>query len=414
MSEAVAVRLWEPLASDLRKRRLLELYGTRLALSAAPRDWRAYSGFDSIWLGAEEWETLAPHARQGITEWVDQGGRLFLLRSTSGTRSERRGFGTMTWVPFPAADGEVAALADLVATPGRAVAPGVWSYGRWPLAEQVAEVRIPGALLLLFVAGYAFVVGPLNLFVCSRAKRTSRLSMYWTTPLIALAASLLLLMFIVLKDGFGGTGVRRLVMLALPEDHVTVVVQEQLSRTGLLLRSGFVLDEPLVIEPIELPRLRMRASQELLLLSGRDLGGAWFKSRSRQGQILVAVRPSRARVTRVDAGSAGGAPALLSALGMSLRTVYYRDADGALWKADRVDTGRRTPLEPASSEDFDRFVTGAVDGLGPATRGMVRAEIEGRGFFLGVAEDPAGAIATHRAILWERTEGIVLGPVVEE
>jgi len=414
MSEAMAVRLWEPVANDLRGRRLLELYGTRLALSAAPRDWRAYSSFDSLWLGAEEWETLAPRARQGVTEWVDQGGRLFLLRTAAEPRSERRGFGTIARVPLPNADGGVAALADLVATPGRGVVPGLWDYKRWPLAKQIVEARIPGALLLLFVAGYAFMVGPLNLFVCSRAKRTSRLSMYWTTPLIALVASLLLLAFIVFKDGFGGTGARRLLMLALPEDHVTVVVQEQLSRTGLLLRSGFVLDEPLAIEPIELRPMRVWTTRQRFLLSGRDLGGEWFQSRSRQGQILVAVRPSRARMTRVGEESAGEAPTLLSALGVSLRTVYYRDGDGALWKAGRVDTGRRTPLAPASPEDFSRFSRGIEAGLGPATGAMVRAEAERRGFFLGVTEDPAGAIATHRAIRWERTDGVVLGPVVEE
>ena len=81
---------------------------------------------------------------------------------------------------------------------------------------------------------FGILVGPVNLFVLAKSGRRHRL--FITTPLISLGASLLLILLIIFQDGFGGRGMRRVLMEVRPDagQNAAFLHQEQIARTGIL------------------------------------------------------------------------------------------------------------------------------------------------------------------------------------
>jgi amino acid transporter len=105
--------------------------------------------------------------------------------------------------------------------------------------------------LIVFITAFAAIVGPLNLYWLAGGARRHRL--FWTTPLISLAASLLLVVVILLQDGFGGVGKRVLLTYILPGEKKAVVLQEQVTRTGVLLGREFDVQEDVFLTPLLVP-----------------------------------------------------------------------------------------------------------------------------------------------------------------
>jgi len=101
----------------------------------------------------------------------------------------------------------------------------------------VGQVRLQSGLIFGFILIFALVVGPLNLFVFASGKNRPRL--FWTTPLISLIGAGLLAALMIVQDGFGGTGARTTLAVLLPQDKKMAVIQEQVSRTGILLGQPF-------------------------------------------------------------------------------------------------------------------------------------------------------------------------------
>ncbi len=209
----------------------------------------------------------------------------------------------------------------------------------WPMVRALGTIPINAPFLIGFIVVFAVLVGPVNLFWLADAKRRHRL--FWTTPLISLAASLLLTVVIVLQDGFGGHGQRAMVTLLCPDRREAVVVQEQVTRTGVLASRRFTAAEDLVLTPLKVGRFFGKSFGQ----SGRDYGGDWFASRSVQAQRAEAIVPSRAEVQllNADAASTGAPPVVVSSIPATLREIHYLDPPGHGWRGDHLHTGEQSP-----------------------------------------------------------------------
>lgn len=394
-------------------------------LAQAPADWRGWTLLTDFAMTASEWHGLPAAAREAVEHWVALGGRIVVFSAADAASGagaaepavQMVGAGTITFrrfadgLPYPPED-EI--VSPAVAIEGYAFTPAGANGGRGEIQWQsgFAKLAVPFGLrglpvvaLITFVVLFAAVAGPLNVMVL--AGKTQRARIFWTTPLIALAATGLLLALMFLRDGVGGAGIRRVLCVLLPGRNAMAVIQEQFSRTGVLTSSSFSQAEPSWMRPLGRPDGTQRFIED-------DSGlryGAWFRSRDDRGYLLRAVRPGRAGIDVVDE-SDGGAPALVSSLGATLGFVFYRDPAGMLWKTIDLPTGTRRVCTPASEEELDRQLRGLRLDAGPIRAMVIDRLAKQPGHVVAVAREADDfAIATLRSIRWQDEQVVFLGAV---
>jgi hypothetical protein len=435
-----------------------------------PADWRMWSSFSGMLLTTDEYAALDNARKAALRAWVGLGGQLCLIpanaEAASGNDSstEKIGAGIIVTLAEPlsavsptAAAGpastetekdraerwraEVAArratraagmpAAGTPATPAPVLRPEEFFplgpevklfQGTNGLPDQSALQLDPfGALgeyagndvgdnpwLAVFLVVFAVVVGPVNLFIFAPANRRHRL--FLTTPLIALAASILLGAAILAEDGIGGGGVRRTLVVVLPDDNQTAVFQEQAVRTGFLLGRTFALPEDVQLTSLPLNEPRWGGPATTFLRQGSRAGGDWFQNRARDAHLLQRVVPSRGRVEQVGAG-ADGAPIVQSSLGATLQDFVCFDEAGQPWKTGELAPGRRVTLERGGTWIGKSANATTVPGGSRRFKEVFDTALEtlpGRWCARGTATELA-PIATLSAIRWEDGDIIYAG-----
>ncbi len=398
-------------------------------MARAPEDWRGWSSFRNVMLTEGEWRAAAGNRRKAMLDWVATGGRVGVLVAD---RSAER----LTAIGFPAAGadgrrrvgaGEVVAVPwDGTTLVGKDVkafidahekpfhesldeyhgtkAAGRWDSGFRRLVDVFGERMLPVGWILGFLTVFGIVAGPLNVMVLAGAGRRSR--MFWTTPLISLAGTAFLLGLMFLRDGVGGAGARRVLGLLAPEHNTMAVIQEQFSRTGVLLGSSFPIEELSWLEPI----LDTGGYQRFAEVDGRTRQGDWFKSRSDQGFLATAVRPSRARI-EVVGGTDASPLAVISSIDVPLEKVFVIDEDGRYWLAADVGTGERKPLQASDSDAYQRWFDTLVADAGPVRRQALERLRNIRGHAYATSPQ-AGKVAvkTLGSIRWVDERADFAGP----
>jgi len=428
------------LTTEARKRlgeaRLASSMGiTRSEIDPAmtPEDWRGWSPLREFVLTDDDWTAMPTPARRAMLEWIALGGQAILLADdASDARLDALG------LPAAASDGhrrvgsgEIIPLAEgslpsvapdapvadpftgLIERPAGSF-DAWWGAGLGRMAG-FAERGLPVAAILVFLSLLAIIAGPINVMLFAGRGRPSRI--FWTTPLISLVATALLLVLMFLRDGVGGAGARRTLILLDPDRNSMAVLQEQYSRTGILLGRSFPIREPSIMtpEPEDLGASLLytgmgQSAGSFVEVDDQRRTGDWFSSRTDQGFTLQAVRPGRGRIELLGPPDA---PEVLSSLDTPLKRLFLRDDDGRWWKTGPLDAGERRPLEPADGTEFSsqrsEFFTAASPQL---VRAVARLG-EAPGYaWAEVATPRKVAIATLDAIRWTSDTAWVVGPVV--
>jgi hypothetical protein len=395
-----------------------------------PDDWRAWSGYDCVMMTDGDWTATLPGARNALLAWVRLGGHLVIFSETSTSASlglpQDTSFGTITFKPIGS---------SLALDPPETLALASWTKpshqslredysSAWPLQNSFGSKSFNYALFIIVLIAFGVMVGPVNLFVFAKSGRRHRL--FITTPLISLGASLLLIALILFQDGFGGRGMRVVLMEVRPDNNENAAYfhQEQFSRTGVLTGGRFQLDENVSIAPVPIAdsrwaRLtnstsyynsRNQANYSLHPADGKLAAtGDWFQSRSEQGHQLDAVVPTRGRLELV---TTAGEPELLSTFEFPLERVFYLDSAKQWWRAENVQPGVRfkpvaistSMVDPVLNEERSRFGKRHALALGRL--------VKRPSAFLATTSAAPG-IATYSGIKWKETHTVVTGPVVK-
>jgi len=403
--------------------------GLPLDMARAPEDWRGWSAFRNVLLTEGEWQSLAGGRRKALLDWAATGGRAgVLVADRAADRLDRLGFpaagpdgrrrigaGEVVVVPW---DGtrlearEVERFLDGRTTFEKAIegyvatSAGQWAGGFSRLYDHFGPRSLPVIPIIAFLAVFGIFAGPINVMVFAGRGRRSR--MFWTTPAISLAATACLLGLMFLRDGVGGQGVRRVLGLLAPEQNTMAVIQEQFSRTGVLLGSSFPIAEPAWLQSLGRQDDR---GDVFLEVDGRTRRGDWFRSRSDQAFLAMAVRPSRARI-EVVAGADAGPPAVISSLEVPLETVFVIDEDGRYWRAADVGTGEKKPLVASDAAAFNAwYARELVADAGPVRQQALKALKNLRGHAYATSRRAGkAAVATLGAIRWIDERADFVGP----
>ena len=429
-----------------------------------PADWRVWSSFAGVILTSDEYAALDAGRRAALRGWVALGGRIWLSPSAAGAeRVEKIGAGLITTLaePLAAISGEAAKpsaevqaardeLASLLARNGEGHSTVIMQrvklatlvvastnqrvsdfwlktvqvYGgtpglpdrnalvleKTPLGEAAQERAGDTTWLAIFLVAFAAMIGPVNLFVFAPAARRHRL--FFTTPLIAFVATVLLGTAIFLQDGLGGDGMRRALVVLLPGENQAAIFQEQTALTGFLPRRSFPLaaDTQLTMLPLDAspssPTMSLGGIAELVR-DENSATGDWFRSRGRQAHLVQRLVPTRGRVERVGTGP-GGAPVVVSSLGTALRNFVCLDDTSKYWTTADLPPGKRVTLtrgsNPAGTLSLggSRRFADVLEAATPKAAGRWRAN--------GGASDLA-PIATLDLIRWQEIDVIYAGVI---
>ncbi|OAM89282.1 hypothetical protein OH491_13870 [Termitidicoccus mucosus] len=331
-----------------------------------PADWRVWSPFDFVAMGADEFDALDGARRAALREWVALGGTLWLVRERPFQVRDARpsgslGMGAIT----PGSAEDLVTVCRAKKDEWKKQGPHYgsrrragesdeesdsWLRGPWSRLVTLLdnddleawEVERGTLLLVLFLIAFGIVVGPVNIYFLAPERRRHRL--FLTVPAISVLASVLLGAVIVLADGFGGAGTRRALVVLMPGENKAAVFQQQVSRTGVLIGKSFAIEDDTALSR------EFRHGDANGIRMNREAGradGAWFESRKRQVHSLWRVTPTRARV-ELAAGKNGAPPVVLSSLTTALNNFTYIDGAGESWGVEELAPGRRTPLEKLS------------------------------------------------------------------
>ncbi|MCU0797329.1 MAG: hypothetical protein MUF31_15510 [Akkermansiaceae bacterium] len=413
-------------------------FAARFEPSRMPEDWRAYSGYDVMILTDEDWSKLAPGARTAILQWIRLGSRLEIHRlsgspanfsslgiDTTGTDPAQEtapfGFGTVhlatVGTDFKLAAGslvtrifkDVSSLSSSIETD--------YSRSAWPLHLKFGGRAFSYALFIVVLIAFAVLVGPVNLFVF--AKSGKRHKLFITTPIISLATCGVLILLILVNDGIGGRGERIALIEVRPDsgENKAYVLQEQVSRTGVLLGSTMTIREDAAINPVPIapsPWARLTPGSAgsgmrfttNLSSEGLVSSGDWFQSRSEQGQLIRAVVPTRGRI---EAREGGGPPVLVSTFDFPIARLYYTDRSGGHWTAENLEAGKPVTCNPMIEADFNTAWEAQALTLGQRHRQFLRSVRTDRDRYLALSTS-APAIETLDSIRWTETQTLLTGP----
>lgn len=405
----------------------LQWLGDTVTMAQAPLDWRGYTGFNGLWMMDGEWSALSEAQRQALLTWVGTGGAVSIVAADAtaskpalpeglawADHSLHYGLGSMSWVQGLVAEAAVTGVKNLRSS------QSAWFAGG--LSTLIPPLTLQGTLIFSFILVFGVVVGPLNLFWFARGANRPRL--FWTTPLISFAGAAVLVAVMLLQDGTGGSGARVLLATLLPQQKQMVVVQEQFSKTGVLLGHAFDLPdhEATWLTPLHVAKrtgsgirgeeedMRENRSYEL---TGRHASGTWFASRAVQSQMLQSVRLNRGGIELKE----GTAPSVVSSLGTPLARLYVMDGHQKLWTADQVAVGQRSTLKEASREEFEQWLEKTVKiHMGGLLRARLNASMpqEGPWFLAEASETAKIALPTLSSIRWIHDSAFVAGPAALE
>ncbi len=396
-----------------------------------PRDWRGYTGFDVFMMTQSEWLGIQPAVRRAILDWVRFGGSLFLFTDSSAAPSAmgvelpkgRYGLGQVRHENWDGERINVRTVSQKIMSTER---KRLLELGRdyaeehWQLQKDFGSRPFNPFLVFVILVAFAVVVGPVNLFVL--AKPGMRHRMFLTTPVISLIASLLLILIILFQDGFGGSG-RRIALMILesaPGERSEYVIQEQITRTGVLLGRSFGEEDATYVTPVPMRKSRWTHYDNLQMgparyrMSDGMIGGDWFRSRSEQAHYVQSVRPTRARIERLDP-AATGAPRLFSSMDLTLSKFFYIDPGGKIWEANgRVTAGQEIELAASDQNALDWFWSNSSVPFSSSLRNRMRLLLSQRDVYLAQAAGQSDSmIGTLPSIRWREDQLLVVGSPVD-
>lgn len=400
-------------------------FAGKFAPKQLPGDWLAFSGYDSVLMTDADWSNVPASSRNAIVSWMMLGGQLVIFSESNPSHASLgipadTGFGSFLLSPLspdfkldPKKTQEIVTSSNPVRTRQKSINDDF--NGSWPLQNHFGTQSFKYAVFIAVLILFGILVGPVNLFVFAKSGRRHRL--FITTPLISLGASLILIALIIFQDGFGGDGIRRVLMEVRPDagQNAAFLHQEQISRTGILSGSRLTIDP--VCQFLPTPIAKSRWARYTTDHDSRGTfniqpdgakmaaSGDWWQSRSEQGHSLTAVVPTRGRIER------GTTPdTFISTFDFPIETLYFLDESNQWHRAESITTGKPFTLTRIDSTMAGPALAKEALAFTNRNRELLNRAAKRPNHFIALTGH-APAIDTHPGIRWKQTRTVITGPV---
>jgi hypothetical protein len=387
-----------------------------------PSDWLAFSGYDCVMLTEIDWTSMPAGSRNAILSWVRLGGKLVVYTTTTASSAnlglpESTGFGSVQIQTVTTTTLDPAKTVNLASHISRVGAIRSDFSSGWPLQAVFGSKAFNYAIFVIVLIIFGILVGPINLFVFAKSGKRHRL--FVTTPIISLAASFILIVLIIFQDGFGGRGVRRVLMEVGADggQSAAYVHQEQFSRTGILTSARFTVDPACLFVPVPISKSRWsrytddhntKGSFNLQPSGGRmDASGDWWQSRSEHGHALSAVVSTRGRIE-----STATPGSFVSTFDFPISTFYFLDESKHWHRATDIVTGKSFTTTPVDATMVEPELAREAAAFTNRNKQMFNRAKVRPGHFVALT-DSAPAIDTLPGIRWKETRTVITGAVVK-
>lgn len=389
-------------------------FGSRFTPQDVPEDWLSFSGFDYVMLTDLDWSRLRPGTQTALLQWARLGGNLHLYcegEKPAHLPADEADYGLGSIETF-AWDGKNLNATQIVSRYwGRnervkQIMDEHSDGSKWTLLQALGDRSFNSWQVVIFLGIFAILVGPVNLFVLAPSGRRHRL--FYTTPLLSLGASLVMVGIILLQDGIGGKGTRFVFVEIEPKEAAAYVTQKQVSRTGVLTGASFESKSPALIEPLIMPdtswvKLKKGYNTQSVSLTqnGASREGNFFQSRAEQAQMLHTVVSTRARIELHPSSNPNDGPTLVSALGFTLKELYYCDGEKQFWKLKSpLATGQKADLQKVDLKEMENWWNEKVKFQ--KVEGLNRLKYKPQNYFFAAAESaPDFTVETLTSIHWQ-------------
>ncbi len=411
-----------------RSSRRSEPFAAKFNPGMLPDRWISYSGYDSIIMTDRDWTGAPAGAKNAIQSWVRLGGQLVIFSTTS---ADLKSLGIPDDVSYGStiikrigSDLKMDAVATLalVSTDNinksrNSALRDDFSSG-WPLQARFGSQVFRYGLFVAVLIMFAITVGPVNLFVF--AKSGERHKLFITTPIISFVTSLILIALIIIQDGFGGSGIRRVLMEVRPDgdQNAAYLHQEQFCRTGVLIKSRFKIETGTLFTPVPIAesrwsRFTVRSNNDAKFnLQPADsqlvASGAWFQSRSEHGHSLTAIISTRGRIEKTD-----NADSLLSTFDFPIQTLFYLDENLQWFRAEGISPGKSFKLIPTNYSSIENAIAVQEREFSDRNSKILSRVHDRPGCYIALTHDAPG-IDTHPSIRWKETQTVITGPVITQ
>lgn len=340
-----------------------------------PEDWRCYVGFDMFLTTVPDWQALSRGSRKAILEAVAAGHLELRFRAAefnkdmaaefnmpADAKSWRYGLGTIHRYNETLEDALLRMEQSGTAPNGMLEAKSSkhlqeerldstkihkGQSSESPiirLEDLLGDKTPPAGFLTLLMIGIGILIGPVNYFVFARKKHSLRL--FITTPLIAAGTSLVLLIWILLSDGVGGTGYISRVIYLGDNPSQLYVEQEQVADTGLYFAKPFEFAglDWLVPRGSAINQMDYLENRGTFNQRGGMHSGNWFASKRLQAMSARTYIASREGIELVPQSGAEAPPKVFSNFRGICDVFYYIDAEKSVWKGENLQLGAEQTL----------------------------------------------------------------------
>ncbi len=400
-------------------------FAARFDPGMLPDSWLAYSGYDSMMMTDRDWTTTPASAQNAILSWLRLGGQLIIYNTSSADFKslgipEDLSFGSAIMRPIGSdLKLDAAATLELVST-GNINKPRNTSISEdfvssWPLQAHFGSQTFRYGMFIAVLIIFAIFVGPVNLFVF--AKSGQRHKLFITTPIISLIASIILIALIIIQDGFGGSGMRRILMEVRPDgdQNAAYIHQEQFCRTGVLTQSRFEIDSATLVSPVPIAQSRWsrfsdRGNNEgnfsLQPIDAKfSASGDWFQSRSEHGHYITSIRSTRGRIEKTDTPNT-----FLSTFDFPIESLFYLDDASQWFRAEGISTGKLFKLTPVEYSVIEQELNAHINAFTHRNQKTLNRIHRRTSSYIAITKAAPG-IATHPSIRWKETQTVITGPV---
>lgn len=391
-------------------------------LEQLPADPRIWMGVQSLWLYQSDWMKLSNAQRSTILDWVWTGGIAYVEINTKelyldgvGPVEDRKGvgFGEIRLVEVELVNKANWIKDAILDMDSEVYVPVADDYHEgWNLLDLVRAPGISIWFVVAFVVLFGLLIGPFNIWVIAPNRRRVRL--FLTIPLISLAGGLIITLVILISEGTGGFGRRFTLVALLPDRPLHWIVQEQVSRTSLLLSRSFEVDPE--TQMMALKKKYWKSDQDFYQRSAQFLEGDWFSSRKTQRHIIQQFQPTRARLsTRSKKYAELEIREVISRLDLELEDVWIIDEDDEYWHCKKLSRGQWVELEKQDAVAYQNWWADAIDDASLRMRAYLNGVRHKKGYFYALAKaNEEIPLSTLDSIDWQDDRIIYLGEWVED
>ncbi len=353
-------------------------------------NWLAYTPFDAIVISQADLSVLTPGVSSALTDYLYAGGNIFVAGGTSLPAAWHAslkknlpdgvisviGFGTTFAAEhFTAMDqGSAQKIREVVRDEAR-----YWqnlpadSGAANNVLPVVENLKVPTRGIVVIMLAFIIVIGPVNIIWLNRRKR--RTWMLWTIPVISFATTMLVFAYSLLREGI--TPDTRIAGLTVLDQaaHRAATTGAEGFYCPLTPSGGLTFESGTEATPLVSTGYGSGSSREVDWTQSQHLTRGWVSSRV---PAHFHLRKSETRRERIQIVNENGKLSLINSLGVSIKTVWYADADMKIFEAHNVPAGQKSELLVATLEPTPAKQTGGkgllldlgfathTDGLNPA------------------------------------------------